>query len=111
MHEMGITKNIVTIVSEHARGSKVKRVRLEVGKLSAIMPEALKFCFDVVAKDTELEGATLEIIEISGKAVCRDCGLDVELETLVTKCTCGSRNLERKSGEELNIKEMELEAA
>lgn len=111
MHEMGITRNIVSIVSERAKSVKVKRVRLEVGTLSAVMPEALLFCFDVVAKGTVLEGAELEIIEIVGTATCRDCGLHVELEDLVSKCTCGSRDLERTSGEELNIKEMELEAA
>ncbi|MBL4855263.1 MAG: hydrogenase maturation nickel metallochaperone HypA [Robiginitomaculum sp.] len=111
MHEMGITKNIVSIVAEHAKTQKVKRVQLEIGKLSAVMPDALQFCFDVVAKGTVLEGATLEIIEVVGRAKCRACGAEVELHQIVTACTCGSRDLERLSGEELNIKEMELEAA
>lgn len=111
MHELGITRNIVSIVSEHAKDKRVTRVRLEVGKLSAVMPDALLFCFDVAAKGTVLEGAELEIIEIPGQATCRECGTEVALESLVTACTCGSRNLERRSGEELNIKEMELEAA
>ncbi len=110
MHEMGITRNIVSIVAEHAKAQKVRRVKLEVGKLSAVMPDALKFCFDVIAKGTVLEGATLEIVEVVGKAKCRQCNADVELHDLVTACTCGSRDLERLSGEELNIKEMELEA-
>ncbi|MHC5825016.1 MAG: hydrogenase/urease maturation nickel metallochaperone HypA, partial [Nostoc sp.] len=47
MHELGITKNIVAIVAEHARGAKVQRVLLEIGKLSAIMPNAIRFCFDI----------------------------------------------------------------
>ena len=46
MHEMGITRNIVSIVAEHAKSKKVIRVQLEVGKLSAVMPDALLFCFD-----------------------------------------------------------------
>jgi len=111
MHEMGITRNIVSIVAEQAKLKKVTRVQLEVGKLSAIMPDALLFCFDVVAKGTVLEGATLEIIEVTGRAICRACNADVELHNLVTACECGSRDLNRISGEELNIKEMELEAA
>ncbi len=111
MHEMGITRNIVSIVAEHAKSQKVCRVQLEVGKLSAVMPDALLFCFDVVAKGTVLEGATLEIIEVAGQAKCRECGAQVELHQIVTACACGSRDLERTSGEELNIKEMELEAA
>ena len=111
MHEMGITRNIVSIVAEHAKSKKVTRVRLEVGKLSAVMPDALLFCFDVVAKGTVLEGAKLEIIEVVGRAKCRNCGAEVELHDLVSACVCGSRDLNRISGEELNIKEMELEAA
>ena len=111
MHEMSITRNIVSIVSEHARQRKVTRVRLEIGKLSAVIPEAVRFCFDVVSKGTVLEGATLEIIEVPGKAQCRACGGEVALETVVTPCECGSRDLERRQGDELNIKEMELEAA
>jgi hydrogenase nickel incorporation protein HypA/HybF len=111
MHEMGITRNIVSIVAEHAKSKKVTRVQLEVGKLSAIMPDALLFCFDVVAKGTVLEGAKLEIIEVVGRAECRNCGAEVELHNLVSACACGSRDLNRISGEELNIKEMELEAA
>ena len=110
MHEMGITQNIVSIVSEHAGSRKVARVRLEIGKLSAIMPDAIRFCYDIVAKGTVLDGSKLEIIEIPGKAKCKGCGGSVELNTLFGTCACGSRDLERLSGEELNIKEMELEA-
>ena len=108
MHELGITRNIVSIVSEHANGKPVKRVRLEIGKLSAIMPDAVQFCYDVCCKGTELEGSILEIVEIPGKAHCNECNNDVELLDLMSACTCGSRNLNRLSGEELNIKEMEV---
>ena len=48
MHELGITRNIVAIVLEEAKGRKVKRVTLEVGKLSAIIPQSIHFCFDII---------------------------------------------------------------
>ena len=111
MHEMSITRNIVSIVSEHARDRRVVRVRLEIGKLSAVIPEAVEFCFDVVAKGTLLEGAKLEIVQVPGLAQCRRCGAEVALESVFGACCCGSRDLDRMQGEELNIKEMELEAA
>ena len=69
MHEMGITRNIVSIVSEHAKGARVKRVSLEIGKLSAVLPDAIRFCFDVCSKGTELENADLEIIEIADQVI------------------------------------------
>jgi len=111
MHEMGITRNIVSIVSERATPRRVLRVRLEIGRLSAVMPDAIRFCFDVISKGTLLDGAELEIVEIPGRARCLACGDEIALETLFARCPCGSRELERLAGEELNIKEMELEAA
>jgi hydrogenase nickel incorporation protein HypA/HybF len=111
MHEMSITRNIVAIVSEHAGRRRVTRVRLEVGALAAVVPEALLFCFDVASAGTVLEGATLEIIAVPGRALCRECGAENAVEGLVARCTCGSRRLTRLSGEELSIKDMEVEAA
>jgi hydrogenase nickel incorporation protein HypA/HybF len=109
MHELGITQTIVAIVAEHAKGEKVQRVSLEIGKLSAIMPDSVRFCFDVCSKGTVLEGAKLEIIEIPGLARCRRCGVEVPLEQPFGICTCGSVELDVIAGQELRIKEMEIE--
>ena len=110
MHEMGITQSIVAIVTEQAAGRKVTRVTLEIGKLAAIMPEAIRFCFDVVAQGGALDGAALDLIEVPGRARCLDCGAEVALAEVFGRCGCGSRQLERLAGEELNIKSMEVEA-
>jgi len=108
---MGITQSIVAIVADQAAGRKVTRVTVEIGRLAAIMPDAIRFCFDVVAKGSALDGAALEIIEVPGRARCLDCGNDVTLTEVFGRCGCGSRRLERISGEELNIKSMEVETA
>jgi hydrogenase nickel incorporation protein HypA/HybF len=108
MHELGITKNIVSIVSGYAKGARVKRVSLEIGKLSAVVPDAIRFCFDVCAQGTELENADLEIIEIAGRKRCRDCQLITETSQVYGPCECGSWDTEPVSGEELRVKEMEL---
>lgn len=108
MHELGLTQSIVEIVGEHANGRKVKRVTLEVGKFSGVMSDALRFCFDVVAEGTTLEGATLEILQIEARARCLGCGEDFAQETLYTRCQCGARDFERLSGDELLVKRYEL---
>jgi hydrogenase nickel incorporation protein HypA/HybF len=108
MHELGITRNIVAIVSEHAGDNQVKRVALDIGKLSAILPDAIRFCFDVCCKDTVLEKATLEINEIPGLGRCESCGTEIELEQLFGRCSCGSQHITCIAGEELKIKEMEV---
>ncbi|OCQ99975.1 hydrogenase maturation nickel metallochaperone HypA [Nostoc sp. MBR 210] len=109
MHELGITQNIVAIVTEHAKGMKVQKVVLEIGKLSAIMPDAIKFCFDICSKGTLLENALLEIIEIPGLAKCRQCGAETALDKPFGVCQCGSVKLDLITGEELKIKEIEIE--
>lgn len=110
MHELGITENIVAIVAERAKHSTVKRLTLEIGQLSAIMPEAIEFCFDICSKGTVLEGATLEIIRIGGLGKCRQCGAEVPLNQPFGLCqSCGATALDIIQGQELKIKEMEVE--
>ncbi len=109
MHEFGITQNIVAIALEHSRGAKVRRVTLEIGKLSAIMPDAIAFCFDVCCQNTAMAGATLEIVEIPGMGRCRQCGATLPLDQPFGVCDCGSTDLELIQGQELRIKELELE--
>jgi hydrogenase nickel incorporation protein HypA/HybF len=111
MHELGITRNVVAIASEAARGARVRKVTLEIGMLSGVMTEAIRFCFDTVSAGTSLAGAELEIREIEGQARCKACGSLYALPTLFTACACGSRDCERLAGEELKIKFIELEEA
>ena len=110
MHELGITKNIVAIVKENALGAPVKKVTLEIGKLSAIMPDAIRFCFDVCCQGTVLEGASLEIIEIQGWAKCCQCGTNFSVDQPFGTCdNCGSVEIKIIQGEELKIKSMEVD--
>jgi hydrogenase nickel incorporation protein HypA/HybF len=111
MHELGIARNIVAIVSDAAKGRKVRRVTLEVGKLSGVMTDAIAFCFPIAAEGTVLEGAALDIREIEGKARCAVCATEFAMPTLYTACPCGARKFQRLQGEELKIKTMELEEA
>lgn len=109
MHELGITENIVAIVAEKAQGIPVKRVTLEIGQLSAILPDAIRFCFDVCSKGTVLEGSTLEILEIEGIGQCLACSQRIPLSEPYGICDrCGSPHLTIIQGEELKIKEMEV---
>ena len=111
MHELGLTRNLVAIVSEQAAGKRVRRVWLEIGERSAIMPDAVRFCFDVCSKGTVLEGAALDILSIASGIQCEACGEYVQAVESPTECNhCGSPKLRRRSGDELNIKAMEVES-
>ncbi len=110
MHELSITRNIVAIVSEHAAGRKLKRVRLQIGKLSAIMPDAIRFCFDLCAEGTGAAGAMLEIDEIAGSARCDNCAEEVVLTIPAGRCQACGGTLKITAGEEMLIKEIEFDS-
>lgn len=108
MHELSLTESVVSAVSERLPGAKVVRVRLEIGRLAGVVSDSVRFCFEIVAAGTALEGAALEILEPPGVAQCRECDAMVELADNVLLCTCGSANLEVLSGTEMLIKEVEV---
>jgi hydrogenase nickel incorporation protein HypA/HybF len=110
VHELSITRNVVAIVAERAVGQRVTRVRLEIGRLSAVVPDAIRFCFDICAQGTPLEGAELEIVDIPGRGLCGACGVEVPLAVPAGRCSaCGGASLRVIAGEELMIKEMEVQ--
>ena len=108
MHELAIAQEIVALASEHAGGARVTRVLIEVGKLAAVLPESLRFCFEACVEGTAMDGARLDIVETPGLARCRACGADVVLDQPLGQCACGGVDLERLSGEQLQLKEIEV---
>jgi hydrogenase nickel incorporation protein HypA/HybF len=109
MHELGITENIVAIALNHAQGAKIIRITLEIGQLTAVMPDAIRFCFDVCTQGTIAEGATLEILDIPGTGQCQQCGQSIPLTDPYGLCNCGSTDIYITHGQELAIKSLELE--
>src|SRR3954468_19927821 len=108
MHELGITQDIIAFACERAAGTQIKRLVVEIGKLSAVMPDAVRFCFDTCAEGTAAAGAQLEIIETAGAGRCRKCAAEVVMNAPLARCRCGSTDLEWLRGDELKVKEMEL---
>ncbi len=108
MHELGIAQEIIAIVAEHAGEARVTRVVLEIGRHALILPDSIRFCFDLCSEGTVAQGARLEIREVPGRALCRDCGEEVALEEPFGLCDCGSADLQWLSGDEIKVKEMEI---
>jgi hydrogenase nickel incorporation protein HypA/HybF len=109
VHELGIAQQVVEIAAEASGGARIRRIVLEVGMLSTVLPDALRFCFDEATRDTAAEGAVLEILEIPGRARCLACGAEVALARPFGRCACGESDLEWLAGDELRIKAMEVE--
>jgi hydrogenase nickel incorporation protein HypA/HybF len=109
MHELAIMESVIDAVTERVHPARVACVRLMVGRLSGVVPQALRFCFDVCARGTALEGAALEIDEIPGRGLCRRCGRDVAMATFLDTCGCGSTEVDLVAGDELRVKEVEVQ--
>jgi hydrogenase nickel incorporation protein HypA/HybF len=108
MHELALMDGVVSAISDQFPERQVTRIRLEVGLLTAVVPEALRFCFDVCVQDTSLAGAVLDIEQVPGEGSCRNCGQSLLMRTILAQCVCGSFDFEIRSGTELRIKEIEV---
>jgi hydrogenase nickel incorporation protein HypA/HybF len=113
MHEMGIATEIIRIVIESIPGDliepRVERINMKVGKLAAVVPQSLKFCFEVAAKETPAEGADLHIEEIPVLALCHACQNQWPIEDPVFLCPkCEGGSIEMLTGRELDIESIEL---
>lgn len=112
MHEMALAESMLEIVESTARRNAARRVtavRLTVGELARVETEALRFCFDVVARGTLAEAARLEIEALPGRAWCIACSASVPLGQRGDPCpACGSFQLAIDQGEELRVADIEV---
>ncbi len=113
MHEMSLCEGVVQVLEQSARAQgfqRVKTVWLEIGALAGVELEAMRFSFEVIKKGTLASEAQLEIIEVPGQAWCLPCVKNVEIEQRFDACPeCGSYQLQVTGGEELRVKELEVE--
>jgi hydrogenase nickel incorporation protein HypA/HybF len=116
MHELSIVTGIVESVTETLAaypGAQVKQVRLRVGRLAAVVEDALQFCYGIATEGTALEGSTLLVQLLPVVAYCSKCDRDVEIDNLQSfRCPrCGELVIDLRQGRELEIESIEIEEA
>ncbi|MGO8920077.1 MAG: hydrogenase maturation nickel metallochaperone HypA [Stellaceae bacterium] len=113
MHELALSQSIVDLVVECARQERVHavtRVVVEIGIAAGVEPDALRFCFDIVAADTLAQGAELAIESITLRARCRNCACEFEPARLASCCPyCGSYASLLLRGREFRVKSFDGE--
>jgi hydrogenase nickel incorporation protein HypA/HybF len=110
MHELAIADAIVGIASRHANGRRVTRVDVKVGHLRQVVPDSLDFAFELITKDTALEGAALTIEEVPAEVHCRVCAAVTVLTEFPAHCAgCGALEVDLKGGDELLVDCLEIE--
>lgn len=113
MHEMSIARNLLEVIERYAptNGSaRVKTVRLRIGELAGVVPESLRFCFEVASEGTVAQGARLLIEHVPIVSRCTDCRNAFEVKEYAFICpNCNSAHVELISGNELDVVELEVE--
>ncbi len=113
MHEMSLCEGVLQVLETEAKNQgfkTVKTVWLEIGELSSVEPEAMLFSFDVVTRNSLADGAKLEIIRVPGTAWCMQCSESVIIKKRFDECPdCGSYQLQVTAGDEMKIKELEVD--
>ncbi len=113
MHELALAESVLQMIDDAAQANGfrcVRRIVLEIGKLAAVDPAAMRFCFDAVVRETVADGAVLEIEEIPGSGWCVHCAAVVPMDDFVAACPqCGSFGVQSRSGRELRLKTLEVE--
>lgn len=113
MHELSIANSLVEIASEHAQeagAEKIKAINLRIGALSCVHQSALEYSFELITKDTILEGSTLKIVNVPVSIYCPSCEKEVELSGIQKfRCpNCDTPSADIRQGKELEIDSIEV---
>lgn len=110
MHEMSIAEAIleqVLAVAKDNNFATVTHVRLRVGELRLLVPEALAAGWQALCQDTIANAALLEIAEVPACARCRKCSHEYHPEWPVFLCpACNQASVDILAGEELLLEEI-----
>jgi len=114
LHEMSIAQGVIEIVQDEMtknNATVLRSVRLNIGALSAIVPESLSFCFEVAVTGTDLEGARLIMDVVPLMGYCHKCEKEFEIDDYAFSCpACKSSKIDTISGQDLAIIEIEVDS-
>lgn len=110
MHELSVATAVIDTATRHADGRPVTVVSVSVGGFRQVVPDSLRFYFEIVARDTVCERARLELTAIDPRLRCSACGREWEAQVPSFRCPdCSSTEVTVLSGEELQVDYIEVE--
>lgn len=112
MHELSLMQDTLILAVQHARqagGTRIHRLMMRIGPLSGVVPEALEFAFEVVARETMAEGARLEIERVPIVCHCAACAREFEAADMLCECPeCHQPSSEIRRGREMHLMSVEV---
>jgi len=121
VHEFSVTSQIVEAVLKEAEkhnAKKVVEVHLDIGKLTFLGLEQVRFSYEVLVKGTIMEGSKLYIQEKDGIVKCLSCGYERDFKyeddsmyhvpTPTLHCPKCGETVEIIGGRECTIRDVKL---
>jgi hydrogenase nickel incorporation protein HypA/HybF len=107
VHELGLCSAIVDTIERRAGDRPVAKVRVHVGCLHHVHPEAFDQSFAMAAMGTVADGAVAELVLLPVKAQCPG-GHTWEDQQIPLACpTCGAVEVQLIGGDELMLESIE----
>lgn len=112
MHEIGIMQSTLDAALDAANASaatQVLRLRLRIGAMTGVVPEALQFAFEALREGTIASEAQLEIESVPVRCWCNGCGREFEPLDEFHDCpVCGHASADTRAGLELELVSIEI---
>ncbi|HJI99764.1 MAG TPA: hydrogenase maturation nickel metallochaperone HypA [Coriobacteriaceae bacterium] len=114
MHELSLVQGIFDSVVPVARqngATKITNIKLTIGEMTMVVPEAMEFAFEALSEDDPLlDGCVLVMDFVSPRSKCLDCGNEFEHDRFHNHCpACDSAATMLIAGRELEVASMEIE--
>jgi hydrogenase nickel incorporation protein HypA/HybF len=107
LHEFGLAEGIVDAVRRRAGGRPVRLVRLRAGVRHAIDPSSMAQAFAALARGTEAEGATLDLVTVPARLRCGACGRSTPIFDVLARCpACDAEAVNVVGGDELVLESL-----
>jgi len=113
MHELAVTQSILKIALQHAEKANAKRVtdlNIVMGEFSKMVDDSIQFYWEIIAKDTIAEKATLHFRRVLAEFQCLSCSEKYnpgDGEFICPKC--GSAKVKIVAGEEFLLESIDVE--
>jgi len=112
MHEVGLMQDTLDLAVEEAGragATRIHRLMMQIGRLSGVVPEALEFAFEILAKGTIADGAILEIEQVPIVCYCAACTREFEPPSMICECPgCGTPSFDVRRGREIQLSSLEV---
>jgi hydrogenase nickel incorporation protein HypA/HybF len=112
MHELPVTQSILKIALKHAKeanAARIENIHIVMGELSSSVDDSVQFYWDIIAKDTIAEGATLHFRRVPAEMQCQNCSEKFHLDDEFLCPKCGGAQVKIVAGEEFYVEAIDVD--